>query len=216
MQLARYVPVSAFSVWNLIPQFFVLKAGPALASSGAVVTKASHMVSGVSVSQDASELDKNRQKIEKDYGMPRDLQAKVEKQVFKRMCDESTVGANSEALQCLKKSDSSWGCCSDYVEFTKELAQMERMRKSAETGGSECQPLKIRAYFAEEDAMIGKKGQQFVEECWNGKELGNMQDVFDFESTTVSKSDHDTVVQLVDVLAEVFIEAGGITISRTE
>ncbi|KAM0313076.1 hypothetical protein ACHAPQ_012109, partial [Fusarium lateritium] len=142
MQLARYVPVSAFSVWNLLPQFFVLNAGPVFASSGGIVTTASHMMSGLDASKDTSELEKNSQRIEKDYGMPRELQAQVEERALKSMFGENTVGANSEALQCLKKSNWSWGRCSDYVEFVNELVQMERTRKGNETDDSERQPLK--------------------------------------------------------------------------
>ncbi|KAH6871613.1 hypothetical protein B0T10DRAFT_500399 [Thelonectria olida] len=216
MQLAKYVPVSAFSIWHLIPQFFVLKAGPAFASSGTVVTKASGMISGVSGNQDTSELEKNRQKVEKEYGMSRDLQAEIDKQVFKSMFDENTVGANSEALQCLKKSDSSWGQCSDFAEFVKGLVLDERRRRSSEISNTESARLKVRMYFAEDDALSGKKGQLYVEDCWKGEELGDVRDVLDFESTTIPKTDHDSVMQSVDVLARVFIEAGGVAISTAE
>lgn len=212
MQMARYVPAPAFSLWNRIPQLFLLKAGPAFASSGTVVTKLSNVVfSGGAASgggQDSSEVEVNRRRIEEEYGLARDVQAELDSLMFKFMFAEDTVAANDEALQCLKKGGT-WGRADDYGEFVRELVELERRR----VGDAECiggtARLKVRAYFAESDAMIGKRGQKYVEECWRGKEDGEWQDVLDFQSTTVAGTDHDSLVQSVKALEMVFVDAGG-------
>lgn len=208
MQLAQYIPASAFSVWHLIPKFFVLKAGPALASSGAVVTKASNVISGGG--QDDSELETNRQRMETVYHLPRDVQIEIDALVMKKVFEENTVGANSEALQVLKKGPAlSWGKCEDYETFVREVVDRERDRRSA--GNNEgIAKLKVAAYFAETDALVGPKGQAYMEECWKGKEEGEFGDVIDFETHTVHGADHDSVMQSAVVLEKLFIAAGGV------
>jgi hypothetical protein len=60
----------------------------------------------------------------------------------------------------------------------------------------------------ESDALIGKKGQIYFEECCQGQ-LGEYQDVLDFTTETIDGVDHDTPTQSVEVLEAIFIEAGG-------
>jgi len=212
MQLVRYVPAPAFSVWNRIPQFFLLTAGPALASSGTVVTKFSNALSSGGVvgggGEDRSAVEENRRRLEEGYGLARDVQMELDSLMFKSMFAEDTVGANDEALQCLKKGGT-WGKADDYMEFVRGLADLER-RIIADAGsiGGKAR-LKVRAYFAESDAMIGKRGQTYVEECWKGKEDGEFQDVLDFQSMTVARTDHDSLVQSLKALERIFVEAGG-------
>ncbi|KAI5456895.1 hypothetical protein BGZ63DRAFT_395061 [Mariannaea sp. PMI_226] len=217
MQMAQYIPTSAFGIWHLIPQVF-LKAAPALASSGAVATKASGMISGVSgfnISRDESEVERNRKQVEKVYGMRQELQVEIEKEFFKSMFSESTVGANSETLQCLRKSDWSWGECSDYSQFVKDLVGKEREKRSERMPNGEGR-LQIRAYFAQDDALIGKRGQEYMEQCWKGTEEEGFQDVLDFNSTTVAGTNHDTVMQSADILAKIFVGAGGIPVNEPQ
>ncbi|KAH7133729.1 Alpha/Beta hydrolase protein [Dactylonectria macrodidyma] len=217
-QVAQYIPVSAFSIWNLIPKFFLVQAQPALATSGAVFTKASNVVSSgmLGGGQDNSELEKNRRRIEEAYGLPRDVQAEIDTQVFKLMFGESTVGANSEALQCLKKGQGwSWGSCGDYEAFVREIATRERERQTAVQGHEASVKLKVTTIFAETDALIGKKGQTYMEACWHGKD-GEFQDVLDYETHTIAGGDHDSVVQSAEVLKNLFTIAGGVVNSGPE
>lgn len=213
MQMVRYLPAPAFSIWNRIPQFFLLTAGPALASSGTVVTKFSNALSSGGVvgggGQDRSAVEENQRRLEEGYGLARDVKVELDTLVFKFMFAEDTVAANDEALQCLKKGGT-WGEADDYGKFVKGMADLERRRRMGDAGciGGKAR-LKVRAYFAESDAMIGKRGQTYVEECWKGKEDGEFQDVLDFQSMTVAGTDHDSLVQSVKVLERIFVEAGG-------
>lgn len=196
MQLAQLAPVKIFNVWHQIPRFFLLKAGPALASSGAVVTKIQGSVSRHGQGRtSSSQVDKTRRRIERDYGLARDMQVELETLIFRFLFEESTVGANAEALQCLRKGPpGTWGVCDDYAWFVTELAGRER-------SAGRRRRLKVQAYFAENDSMIGKKGQGYMEECWRG------QDAVDFEAKTIPGVDHDSLSQCTEILERVFLEA---------
>jgi hypothetical protein len=208
--MLQYLPVKAFGIWHRIPRFFVTTAAPAFASSGAVITKVTDMVSsGGAGVDDSSSQEKNRSRIEKDYGLSRDLQLELQGLAPSLMFGENTVGANSEAMHCLKKGASgTWGMCDDYAVFVKELAQRERNMAATAGDGRRATRLKIKAFFAESDALIGKKGQIYFEECWQGQHE-EYQDVLDFTTETIEGVDHDTLTHSAHVLRSVFIEAGG-------
>ncbi|KAJ6004376.1 hypothetical protein N7522_006021 [Penicillium canescens] len=199
MQMLQYIPTKAFGIWHRIPRFFLLQAAPAFASSGAVVKKVTNAISSNDTSsQDNSHQEKQRRHIEEVYGVSRDMQAELDSLMHKYMFEENTVGANSEALQCLRKEpNNTWGKCEDYEVFVREIVDLERGRDR------EGAPLRIQAYFAESDVMIGKKGQTYFEECWRGTN-GEYKDVVEFASTTVPGTDHDTLALSVDVWEGIF------------
>lgn len=214
LQMAQYLPVKAFSVWHLIPQFFISTAVPTFAFSGAVVTKLSNSTFpgwGSTANEGTSVKAMNRRKRETDYGLSRDLQDELDTLIPKSMFEEDTVGANSEALLCLKKGGSStWGKCEEYGLFVRELVDVERQRQGTLTSTEGRPRLKIRTYFAQTDAMIGVKGQSYVEECWRGLDGNEFIDVVDFASITVAGVDHDTLIQSVQTLEMIFAEVKGI------
>ncbi|KAJ5156800.1 hypothetical protein N7492_009603 [Penicillium capsulatum] len=192
MQMAQYLPNKAFSLWDRIPRFFLLQAGPAFASSGAVVKKVTNAISSPgSGAHDITQQEKTRLHIEEFYGLPRDVQAELENLIFRRIFQESTVGSNSEALQCLRKEANTWGKCEDYQVFVRDFRQLERDREGS--------ALMVHAYFAESDSMIGKKGQQYFEECWQGTDDDDNLDSVNFISTTVPGTDHDTLATSVEI-----------------
>jgi hypothetical protein len=208
MRIAEYIPNKAFGIWNMIPKFFLVDAGPVFASSGTVITKVSNMLHSLTAGDGApveSEQEKNLKRLDEVYGLPRAFQPELEKLMFKRMFDESTVGANSEALQCLRKGEEwSWGSCENYAECIKKLLQKEK-----EASGDGRKKLQVRAYFAETDAMIGKGGQAYFEKCWRGEEGTTSSDAVEVDMQTVIGVDHDTLVHCVDVFEKMFIQAGG-------
>lgn len=198
MQILQWIPVPAFGIWNRIPQFINTRIGPSLASSGAVFAQTSKMPSTLSSAINASAEEVNRRRIEEVYGHSRDMQAELDKLFPKLMFDENTVGANSEALLCLKKGPSDmWGVCENYSTFVTTFASQERSR-------NEQAKIKIRVYFAEKDSMIGTKGQKYFEDCWRGTE-----DTLDFEASTIKSTDHESVFRSVEVLEAMFLQAGG-------
>lgn len=203
MQMAQILPTSVFGIWHHMPKI--------ASASGAAFDKISKILpssSGLNAAETAP-LERNRQRIESEYGLPVELQKELQPQTLKTMLGENMVGADSEALCCLRKGPAGlWGECDDYALFVKKLADLERSRRAEDYGGNR-EKLRIRAYFAETDAMIGKKGQSYMEGCWKGNTGDEFQDVLDFTTTTVKETDHDSVVQSVEVLKQIFLSAGG-------
>ena len=191
MQMAQYLPTKAFALWHRIPRFFITQATPVLATSGALIRQIPLGKGGTSDENQAS-LDANSQQEEHDYGISRAKQAELFRLTMPFMFDENTVGANSEALQCLRKSDGSdWGACSDYAQCAQMLASREQAIGTR---------VSVRAYFASTDALVGHRGQRYFEQCWQAPGL----DAIDFTSMTMEKTDHDTVMQSVEVWSAIF------------
>jgi hypothetical protein len=188
-QLARYIPTKAFSVWNQIPQFF--QTSPLISSSGAVIASIKDKLPG---GDDDTMSERKRRLIEQEYGLDRDVQIELEKLTAKFIFKESTVGANEEALQCVRKG-APWLECDDYAQFAKSFADSERRR------GDASGKMRMRAYFAESDVMIGKTGQKYFENCFR-----RFEDVLDFDSSTVLEENHDSLAFSPEVLARIFQE----------
>lgn len=203
MQMMQYIPAQAFAVWHHV--------APLLATSGVVVNKASSLLTsstGSSFDQNTPQ-GRNRQRLAVEYDVSRDFQIEWESLLGKRITEENTVGANSEALLCARKGKGwSWGECDDYATFVAKLAKAERQKYQLNSNTESHAKLKIRAYFAENDVMIGAGGQKYMEDCW-GRGEDNLSDVFDFGSATIAGTDHDSLVQSVEVLEKVFADAGG-------
>ncbi|KAL4914500.1 Alpha/Beta hydrolase protein [Aspergillus aurantiobrunneus] len=197
MRMAQYLPNKVFSFWHHIPRVLVTQASPVFASSGALVRRMS-LSSGIGTNQaeeDRTFLDANWRRIERDYAVPRKESAQLFQLSLQFMFAESTVGANSEAMQCLRKGEGSdWGACSDYASCARMLVERERERRQRAQG-----VMKLRTYLAEKDAMVGSRGQEYMEECWRG--LGEGVEVV---SRKLEGTDHDTVSQAVEVWEEIF------------
>lgn len=165
------------------------------ASSGAVMRQMSKS-SGIGTSQadeDRTFLDANFRRIERDYGVPKKESEELSRLAIQYMFTESTVGANSEALQCLRKGEGGeWGVCGDYAACIKALAAVERQRDGERAT--------IRTYFSETDALVSSRGQKYFEECWKESAV----DGVDFECKMMEGTDHDTVAQSVGVWEEIF------------
>ncbi|PGH26909.1 hypothetical protein AJ80_01492 [Polytolypa hystricis UAMH7299] len=212
MQLAQLLPKQAFSYWDKTSRFFVLNSAPMVVSSGAFLHKARKLLPGSN--NEPPFADRNRRKIEEEYGLAADVHAEIEKCSLPKIFGEPVVGVNSETLICLKKcSPEAWGKCWDYSKFVNEFAERERQR-SLERGEEQSQlgtsseskgKLKIQAYFAESDLMIGKKGQTYFEECWDGKDK-EFQELWDFDTATVKDTNHESILSAVDVLEGIFQE----------
>lgn len=204
MQMVQNLPTIVFGIWHHIPKF---------ASAGGTLFKRISKLLPSSSGVNAAEtppLERNRQRIESDYGLPLELQKELHALTPRSMFSEKMVGADSEALQCLRKGPAGlWGECEDYALFVRKLAELESNRK-AEERGENGETLRINAYFAESDAMIGKRGQTYMEDCWKGSGGDKFQDVLKFTTATISDTDHDSVVQSVELLEQIFLSAGGV------
>lgn len=203
MQAARLIPTGAFGVLNLLP-----KAQPVFASSGKFFTGISNAISGSDSQEERRSEDSKR--LEVEYGIPRKVQDQSNDLIFKSMLSENTVGANSEALLCLNKGPGvTWGACQDYDVFLKRLYETERERLASAGMERTRAKLRIRAYLAESDALIGKTGNVYLTNLFRSETGGLGPDVVDFEASTIAGTDHDTLFEKLDVLEEIFVQAGG-------
>ncbi|KAJ5206706.1 hypothetical protein N7472_003154 [Penicillium cf. griseofulvum] len=193
MKMAQYIPTPAFKLWHHIPRLFVAKDGSAAAMSGTMIAN----LTASFPSSSGDEQAKNRLYISQNYGLDVDQQKEIDSSMMQCMFAENTVGSNSEALQCLRKEPNTWGKCEDYEVCVRELVERERGR-----GGT---PLKVQIFFGETDSMIGKKGQAYVEKCWQAAHVDSRGAV-EFDSKVVSGTDHDTVVPSAEVWEAIFKE----------
>lgn len=192
MKMARYIPSPAFKLWHHIPRLFLAQDGSATATSGAVIGNVSAVLSPKSSEQQA----KNRLYIAQNYGLELDQQKEIDSAMMQFMFQENTVGSNSEALHCLRKEPNTWGICEDYEVFVRELGELERGRYGV--------PVRVQAFFAESDSMIGKKGQAYFEKCWHQRNDGYLSAGFEFESRVMAGTDHDSLVQSAEVWESIF------------
>lgn len=215
MQAARHIPKPIFGFWNRIPEFFHNTVGQPLAASGMVFTSVTNALTPrAAVSgdhEDNTPRGLNRRRLEEVYGVAKDVQKELDRLVFYSTFREDTSGANDEAMFCLKKGGT-WGEADDYAEYVRRLVELERKRvDEGVQAGDEARTgkLKVRAYFAESDAMSGKRGQAYVEECWKGGKNDQYQEAIDFQSEVLPGTDHDSIIQSVAALEKVFRDAGG-------
>ncbi|KAJ5106256.1 hypothetical protein N7456_002931 [Penicillium angulare] len=198
MQMLQYIPEKAFSLWHHIPRFFVKKASPVLASSGTLLRS---IAPSTSEEEDRTFLDANWRRLERDYGVPRKEAAELTNLVAQYMFTENTVGANSEALQCVRKGDGgNWGVCSDYAVCARRLVERAQLEGHGASGA------RIWAYHATKDAMVGSRGPKYFDGCWDVAVSGSKSS---FESRTVEGTDHDTVCQAVEVWEEILSAVSG-------
>lgn len=185
----QYMPTKVFSIWNQLPRFFVTKASPVLATSGTFFRSLAPK-SEKEAEEERNFMDYNYARIERDYGVPRKETAELSTLSAHYMFTENSVGANSEALYCLRKAEAKdWGVCSDYAQFAQTVAKEQSPENK----------LTLRTYFAASDIMIGNQGKKYFEDCWQEN-----SESINFVSKTVESSDHDTVSLCAEVWEDIF------------
>lgn len=123
------------------------------------------------------------------YGTTEELGKEIERLKMFYIFQEDTTGVNEDARLCLKKGGPGlWGACEDYAECIRNFIKPEQDRAQSRPNQVR---LKIHAYFASSDVMIGKHGQEYFEQIWRQP---GVEDFVDFESTTLDKTNHDSVV----------------------
>jgi hypothetical protein len=123
------------------------------------------------------------------YGVDGETAKVIDKLSMKHRFAEDITGVNDEAKLCLRKcDDADWGEARDYAACIRSIAQNERTLQQQNSGGAK---LKVEAFFSDSDIMIGKRGQEYFEQCWQ-------QDVckesLDFATKTYPNTTHDSVV----------------------
>lgn len=97
---------------------------------------------------------------------------------------ENTEGLGPEALFCLKRRGQGklWGDWEDYDIFVRLLIEQERHRDSAAK-------LEVDVFHAESDMLLGKKGQDYFDDCWSPAD-----NCVDYSRLLIPGTSHETIV----------------------
>jgi hypothetical protein len=113
------------------------------------------------------------------------------------LCDYSTVlmknsysGVSADATLCMQRDGQGWGV---YSSLPSAIASLRNICAHQDSGPSSTATLTLRAYFAESDALIGRGGQKYFEECWREGDAEGEGKVR-FGAKIVEGSDHDSIV----------------------
>lgn len=175
------LPVGMFSSWNSVAGFIQQRIAPSVAWSGGIISSVSGMLN--------TSTDEGKNTPGKRYGTSEEVGKEIERLLVKYLFSEDTTAGNEEAKLCLKKDkDVSWGACENYEDYMTSLCTQEREKMSA---GDSMQKLKVQAFFAASDMMIGKGGQEYFDQLWK---QGNDSGVIDFESKELPETDHDSAL----------------------
>lgn len=139
------------------------------------------------------------------YGTSEAVGKELASLVSKFFFAEDTTAGNEDAKLCLKKGGKgSWGCCEDYEGFVRSVVGREGERRGTV---SEEGVLRVRAFFAESDALIGKGGQEYFDRCWRQE---GVEGWVRYEGRMLPGTDHDSVMGDVKkgALATIFAEVG--------
>lgn len=112
-------------------------------------------------------------------------------------------GVSADATLCMQREGKHWGV---YASLPSCIDFLRSTYTPQETDASSTATLTLRVYFAETDALIGKGGQKYFEQCGkqgNAEEEGKVS----FEASVVKGADHDSIVLAEKgVLGDVFRE----------
>jgi len=119
----------------------------------------------------------------------RRLEWYINPELTKYIAAESVRGASDEVLLLLKRTNCSqpWGLWDDSDDYVSRLAAQE----TALLADKDVALLKVRAYYAASDNMIGKQGSRWFDSLWTTETCGG---VIDFASRTCPGTTHDSIL----------------------
>ncbi|ATY64477.1 alpha beta hydrolase fold-1 [Cordyceps militaris] len=210
MQVAQYIPSPAYSLFNGLSRFAARGMLTTVSSSEAVFN-----AFGMGQRSEAEEQtvqswqQDNSLKLERECGLSTKIQGALQLQTVEHIFSENTSGSSDEARHCARKATrGSWGKADNYQVFVQELAQQERVRNESHAERASTAKLRVMAFFAATDHIIGEGGRQYVEKCWKGSP-GEFDDAFEFSHKTVVGSGHDELVVGFDVWKEIVANIRG-------
>lgn len=137
------------------------------------------------------------------YGCDADTAKEISKLSSAYIWAEETKAINDEALVCLHKTGpDSWAACEDYSQLVRDLVKQESELHPA-------QKLRVFAFFAESDDLVGTGGQKYVEACFAQP---GVADYIDFTSCVKPGTDHNSIMinHRLGPLIETFTRIGNV------
>lgn len=185
MATVGMLPPSWIGKWHHIAKFINNNVAPAFVASGLPITKSSKaLVNSMSESK-ATAADAAHTEHEEQ------LWKKASESVMtKFIFAEEVGGASHEALLCLQKCGVKWGEWNTADEAVSRIAMNEKPRLEDQAGVAQ-RKLKIQIFFAEDDELVGKGGQVYLE---NSFTTSDAKQYLDFHSEVVPGTDHGGVL----------------------
>lgn len=187
---ASLLPNPVLNYWDDVSRFIVKRANPTLAgSSGALSALAGFIRGNAGDGTTRKKADDEEEgECQEAYGMSLSVQKELEKLTRKYIFEENTKGVNDEARLCLKSTAGcGWDVCEDCPAFVKGLKESWEEETDAGRRGK----LRVTIFFAEEDALVGKRGMAYFRECWTQEKCGRGIEV---KCVQTHGTDHDTIM----------------------
>jgi hypothetical protein len=119
--------------------------------------------------------------IEDIWGVSVAVKRAMDKYQRKYESEEESLGANSEAILCLKGGSH----IDDLAEYLQQLVQKLKVSR-----GQGSRPLKVHTFLPESDLFTGTSGQDYFKRCWCEIEVS---ETVNFETISVPTTNHDTI-----------------------
>jgi hypothetical protein len=195
------------SHWDSVLQFTIQRAGPVLESSSGTFSSLSSFFTDARAGKEKQEEEARRSL--QGFGIPYEVQKASSKLTFKRIFSEDTKGVNDEARLCLKSTKcTDWLACEDYKEYVRELGR-EWQGKVTEDA---CK-LMVDIVLPEDDVLVGKKGMQYFEDCWQSEASGLGIAV---SCVRVEGADHESTIHPAnEAITKMFERAKGVFVSSS-
>lgn len=191
------LPIGMLDSWNTLGKFIHTQIAPSISWSGGLF---SSMAGAFSKTEEVQAPDQR-------FDTTPEVGRIMEKLLRKWFFAEDTTAANEEAKLCLKKDGSvDWNACDDYEAYVRMLCSQEKALRESNEDQTK---LKVRAFFAESDVMIGEGGQTYFDKGWT---QSIVSEVIDYDSMKLAGTDHDSALADKEKgsLKQIFAEIGRI------
>ena len=181
------LPQSWIGKWHHIAKFINNTVAPVIVASGLPITKSSN-ASITSISESKAVATDAAHAAQEEMLWKKASESIITHFIFA----EEVEGASQEVLLCLQKCNIKWGDWHTLEEAISRIATNEKLKLCQEDQGVVKQrKLKIQIFFAEDDELVGKGGQAYLENCFAS---ANDKQYLDFHSEVVLGTDHGEVL----------------------
>lgn len=179
------LPPSWIGKWHYIAKFINNNVAPAIVASGVTITKSSRAPIN-SISDSKATATEAASTEHEEVLWKKASESVITNFIFA----EEVEGASQEALLCLQKCHVKWGDWNTIDEAVSRIAANEKLHLEDQENAKR-RKLKIQIFFAEDDELVGKGGQAYLESCFAPPDV---RQYLDFHSEVVPGTDHNEVL----------------------
>lgn len=163
------------------------KVAPTLSFSGGLISSSAALLGSKPDANAEIKVGSDEDAAEK-YGVDVETAKLISSHAVKFHLAEDTTAGNEETKLCLMKGGSaSWGVLADYEACVRSIAD----ERGANSGDGQMGKLRVDAFFAASDLLIGDGGREYFEKCWRQEGVTGK---VDFDSRVCESTDHDSVL----------------------